>query len=609
MDPSGNPMATVIDSDSARTDSGIRPPGANRPAIETAGASYGDRSLLKIARHRWRYLTCASIVAIGVGVMLSGWFATTRWTVTSALLYERAAGGPGSSNGADVQSVRALMKSGGTLRELMEKFDIVVPLPIFDKMVQVEVPFGSNIIVTTLKWTDLTEAEAILNGLVEITRDHVADLRRQSLERQEKICLANLEQARGALVGAQHNLADFTNSADVIDVDLELTRLKDSMDFIAMGPVHESSGDGPLTLPQKARPNALLAAAIAQRARMNRAAIQLASRRQDIERLKPLREPIQVLTNELAVAEAARDRAELDLEAVQRSLAAKVSELSIVHPVQPGLEFAKSNQNKLFVGFTGLTAILLFCPLLVYDWRRTRPNVARELARRFCLPVLAKPSASERAAPPPLSDEPTRMLAHRLQQCVDQPGYLVMFTCMMAGESSTQLVLRVAETLSQRDQRIVIVDLDGDAKQTSFVSNGSQPLESERADQAAKTQLVRCRPGLGDYLSEPNCNIDRVVLPTDIPGVDYLSVGTMPRPREGLGTRRMSDLIEQMRRRYTMILVIGPPTSEMIDLELMAARADGIVLVASSARHADSKALQVVEELVAMNAPLLGIVD
>ena len=77
---------------------------------------------------------------------------------------------------------------------------------------------------------------------------------------------------------------------------------------------------------------------------------------------------------------------------------------------------------------------------------------------------------------------------------------------------------------------------------------------------------------------------------TRFPGVDCINGGIAMFPREGFATRRMSDLLDWSRKNYTLILVAGPPSDQVADLQMAAARADAVIFTLPSKQPLDRRA-------------------
>jgi Mrp family chromosome partitioning ATPase len=113
---------------------------------------------------------------------------------------------------------------------------------------------------------------------------------------------------------------------------------------------------------------------------------------------------------------------------------------------------------------------------------------------------------------------------------------------------------------------------------------------------------------LTDYLTFACDRPGEILRPTSIPGVDHIGTGLADAPSDLLATRRMKELIEFLRGRYTMVIVLGPAVAERVDLEILAAQANGIVLLLQAARHREAALRRFLDSMRELKAPLLGSV-
>ena len=80
-------------------------------------------------------------------------------------------------------------------------------------------------------------------------------------------------------------------------------------------------------------------------------------------------------------------------------------------------------------------------------------------------------------------------------------------------------------------------------------------------------------------------------------------------PVEGLATHRMTEFLHELKQRYSLIVLLGPSTKRPVDLELLAARADGIVFSTDGKDQVSERSQAAVRNLVDLNAPVLGIIS
>ena len=114
--------------------------------------------------------------------------------------------------------------------------------------------------------------------------------------------------------------------------------------------------------------------------------------------------------------------------------------------------------------------------------------------------------------------------------------------------------------------------------------------------------------GLGEYLSYEADQLDDVVWPTVLPGVECLPrVGQAVIP-DLLGSNRMSELLEEASERFSLILVDSPPVLPYVDADYLVQQSDAIVFVVQSRAYRASTLKKAVNRLKASGVPIVGVV-
>ena len=337
-----------------------------------------------------------------------------------------------------------------------------------------------------------------------------------------------------------------------------------------------------------------------------------------------LRDESQVLEDKIAQATNSATQANNLWNALKDTENAETKEFSVVSKAEPMVAGFSSTTKKYFAGTFLAVSLLLSLPIIGLEYFSHRESPADEAARRFGLPVLARRVASPaNGANGDFGDvadeDDLRLLALRIQQAVNKPGSIMMFSALDQSQSPINLLSQLAECFAQRDERVLVVDAGktptSQEMLRQLLPSTAELLPALPEGIAAPNGIIATNedglpklPGLSDYLSFACVGLDDLVLPTKIGGVDVVLNGSLPFPREGLATQRMSELLDQCRDRYSLILVAGPGASQPADLQMMAARADGIVFTVNSSRKVDRAGQQVLHELLSLEAPVMGVV-
>lgn len=177
---------------------------------------------------------------------------------------------------------------------------------------------------------------------------------------------------------------------------------------------------------------------------------------------------------------------------------------------------------------------------------------------------------------------------------VDRDVVTVLVTSSASGEGKTTIASNLAIAAAVAGQTRVLL-LEADLR---------QPRLSSRFD------LVPM-PGLAELLTHDmkiREATQRVALGVDA-GLDVMVGGaTPPNPSELLESRRMSQLLAQLRTLYDLIIIDTPPLLLVADAMPLMRTVDGVIAVARLGMSTRDDAQHLRHELGALRAPTLGIV-
>ncbi|MBI2303818.1 MAG: polysaccharide biosynthesis tyrosine autokinase [Chloroflexi bacterium] len=172
---------------------------------------------------------------------------------------------------------------------------------------------------------------------------------------------------------------------------------------------------------------------------------------------------------------------------------------------------------------------------------------------------------------------------------VDRPlrSLLVTSASPMEGKSTT--VANLGIVMAQGGKSIVIVD-----------SDLRRPI-MHRFFQLPNTQ------GLTTLLVEDNPIIDGILQATEIDNLRVLTSGPLPpNPAELLGSQRMKEVLEELKRKADIVLFDSPPTLAVTDASVLAGQVDGTMLVVDAGNTRRGAAQRAKEQLVKVGANLIG---
>jgi polysaccharide biosynthesis transport protein len=265
-------------------------------------------------------------------------------------------------------------------------------------------------------------------------------------------------------------------------------------------------------------------------------------------------------------------------------------------------------QPKLMVagGFVGSLTLSLMLAFLV-ESLDSRLRSVRRLQRLLEVPTLALMPKIERSARRRGLTPYTYMLqkpgsafaeaARAVQTAcllsdVDRPPQLVLVTSSLPDEGKTTLALCLGAAAASNGRKAVVVDLD---------------LHRSRLREAASQP--RRALGLAEYLSG-DCALDEIIHnDTRCQGLNTIAVSRRPpRPSSLLTSHRLQDLLQELRRRYSLVVLDTPPLLAVNDTRILARFADAVLFVVRWGKTKEDAAETAMEQLVTSNAAVIGSV-
>ena len=190
---------------------------------------------------------------------------------------------------------------------------------------------------------------------------------------------------------------------------------------------------------------------------------------------------------------------------------------------------------------------------------------------------------------------------------VDQPIKLIVVTSSMPGEGKSLVATNLAAMFAQADYRTLLVsaDLRRSSIDDAF---GPQPASPGLTGLIAPVKRGSAgRSSNGNGASEPEAA--RAIVKTPVNNLLLLPSGpTPPNPAELLGSGRMSALLVDWSASADVVIIDTPPLLAVTDAAVLAARSDGVILVASVNETGRDSLKHSVTVLEGTGARLLGVV-
>lgn len=173
----------------------------------------------------------------------------------------------------------------------------------------------------------------------------------------------------------------------------------------------------------------------------------------------------------------------------------------------------------------------------------------------------------------------------------DKPLRSLVVTSTMPAEGKTMTAVNLAIAHAQAGKRTLLVDTDMRKPRLHVVFKRRGDL------------------GLSNLLASGSMDPESVIAPTDIENLFYLPTGPVPpNPVEMLDSARFGKLIEELLKRYELLIFDSPPALNLVDALVIGKRVDGLVLVARTFVTNKFAAQQVAKQIFASKVKMLGVV-
>ncbi|WP_077706072.1 CpsD/CapB family tyrosine-protein kinase [Virgibacillus dokdonensis] len=173
---------------------------------------------------------------------------------------------------------------------------------------------------------------------------------------------------------------------------------------------------------------------------------------------------------------------------------------------------------------------------------------------------------------------------------VDDEIRSLLVTSSGPAEGKSMTIANLAVVYAQQGKKVLLVDAD---------------LRKPTVHYTFRIDNLR---GLSNLLVGEN-SLEQVVQQTDVDNLDVMSCGPIPpNPSELLASKKMENLLEELKKNYDMVIFDMPPVLAVTDAQIMANIVDGSILVVRSKHTEIEGAQKAIEALKPAKAKLLGAV-
>ncbi|EUJ31342.1 capsular polysaccharide biosynthesis [Listeria floridensis FSL S10-1187] len=175
---------------------------------------------------------------------------------------------------------------------------------------------------------------------------------------------------------------------------------------------------------------------------------------------------------------------------------------------------------------------------------------------------------------------------------IDEKKQVILITSPESGSGKSTVASRLAMAYAQKGEKTLLIDAD------------------MRRPVLHKNFAKLAQPGLSNVMLSESIledSLQKIAVTKD--SLMLLTSGAIPpSPNDLLSTKRMSEILTELRAAFDRIIIDTPPVTIVSDALVLAELADGAVLVCRYHKTRKDKAKQAVNQLRLAKASLIGVV-
>ena len=194
------------------------------------------------------------------------------------------------------------------------------------------------------------------------------------------------------------------------------------------------------------------------------------------------------------------------------------------------------------------------------------------------------------------SQDPTSFVSeeyHKLKlnldySSIDKKNQVIQVTSTVMSEGKTITVLNLAVSYSQNGKKVVLIDLDLRRPKVhrGFNFKNENGISEYLADKIDKSQLIK----------KTEIGVDVILAGEKTPFINSL-----------LESKKLKDLIEELRKEYDYVLIDTPPVSVVADPLIISKIVDGVVYVVASRKAKKTLIKESLNSLKLTGCNVLGV--
>jgi len=330
--------------------------------------------------------------------------------------------------------------------------------------------------------------------------------------------------------------------------------------------------------------------------------------KEKLEQLPKFQRQYASFQREVETQETKKKEVETLLNAARRQQEAGAIEFAIVSEATPQARASKSTRKKITLAIMGAGMLLSVLLLVGLELMNFTIKSAGELALRVPYPVLnVLPRRQNTARILPgvresVFIEEFRTMALTVRRMLPGKGARLMLVGARHGEGVTTVTANLAACLGRLDERVMVLDAQvrEDSDQRKSHTHADLRLLLSAPEQATR--------GLGEYLSFAAMDVNEISSSTVLPGVECIPrVGKAIIP-DLLKSHRMSELLQELSQRFSIVLVDTPPVNIYVDAQNLVSNVDGIIFVVRAQQDTYFAVRKAIQKLVEFGTPIIGTV-
>lgn len=192
--------------------------------------------------------------------------------------------------------------------------------------------------------------------------------------------------------------------------------------------------------------------------------------------------------------------------------------------------------------------------------------------------------------PKSIPAESYRVLRTNIQySSIDKKIKRMLVTSSEPGEGKSTTTGNLALTFSQDEKRVLLIDCD------------------LRKPSIHKKFRISNNIGLSDVILD-NSKLDKALIKRN-DYLDILPAGKVPpNPSELLGSKALENLLDELGKKYDVIILDTPPVHAVTDAQILSTKVDGVILVVRAERTKKESVISAKASLDKVKANILGTV-